>query len=251
MFVRIALFVMLAMLRPAWAESVTIYTEHFPPYQFIQEGKVVGINAELTLLVCERAEVDCELELLPWSRSFQLTRQHKFSGLISTARYKEREQQFKWVGPLVKSTSYLYRLKHRDDISPTSLNDATRYTIGIQPNDIYEAVLLKHGFEKGNNLLNVSYKNADMQLFIKGKLDLIIGSPLTLNYQIHPLGFTFDDLVPVLEFPLDVEGNYLALNAAFPESLRERLQWALDSLRVAGDVDSLIQKYQVAQTATN
>ncbi|GAA0350017.1 ABC transporter substrate-binding protein [Bowmanella denitrificans] len=245
MFVRMFCLLSLATTGSLWAApaQIKVYTEHFPPYQFMHKDKVVGINAELVMSVCQAAKVHCELELLPWKRSLQLTQSQPMSGLISTARNPQREEQFKWVGPLVNSTSYLYKLKHRTDIELTDLHDAARFTIGIQPNDIYESILLRHGFTKGKNLLNVSYKNADMQLFVQGKLDLIIGSPLTLFYQVEPTGFALDDLVETIEFPLGAIGNYMALNKAFPVDLQQRLQEQVDKSRASGEIDNLIRKY--------
>ncbi|GAB3036808.1 ABC transporter substrate-binding protein [Bowmanella dokdonensis] len=223
---------------------MTVYTEHFPPYQFVHKNRVVGINADIVRRMCQKVEAECRFELLPWQRAYQNVQQDRAGGLISTARSDDREQQFQWVGPLVKSTSYLYKLRQREDIQLVNLADATRFTIGIPPNDVYEAILIQHGFEKGRNLLNVSYKHADMKLFALGKLDLIVGSPLTLHYQVQATGFALEDLVPALEFPLPVKGNYLALNLAFPKPLKQQLQQALDHMNDEGVVQQIIEQYR-------
>ena len=53
--------------------ALTIYTEEFPPYNFLQKGKVVGVNAEIVAMACEMAKIKCTFALFPWKRAMTLS----------------------------------------------------------------------------------------------------------------------------------------------------------------------------------
>jgi len=225
--------------------KLTIYTEHFPPYNFISDGQLVGINVELTQRVCRHAKINCKYELLPWSRAYFLAQSQANSGLISTSRYAAREDKFTWVGPIAYSDAYLYKLAERTDIALDKMADARQYTIGMQRNDVYEQVLLSNGFEKGKNLLELSYKHEEVKLFFSGKLDFIIGSPLTLPYQVAAAGYSIELIKPAIKLPIEgLQGNYLALNPGYPRELADRLQQSLEELKKDGTVEAIIAKYK-------
>lgn len=225
--------------------SLKIYTEHFPPYNYLADGKVVGINVELVQYLCDKSDVSCQFELLPWTRAFKLAQKNANSGVISTSRNKAREHSFQWVGPLAFSKAFFYKLKARDDIQLTSMTQALNYTVGIQRSDIYEKMLLENGFTKGLNLLEVSSKHEDINLFFMGKLDLIIGSELTLPYQVKDAGYSTSTVTEALELPLlKLEGNFLAINLQTSPELVKQLQQQLQLLKEQGGIQRFIDKYK-------
>lgn len=151
------------------SDVLQVYTENFPPYNYMRNSQITVINAKLTSLMCIEANIDCQFELLPWNRAFKLTSMSKNKGLISTSRSPEREDLFLWVGPLNSSNSYLYKLKSREDILVGTIEDAKKYSIGIQRDGVYTDVLTKLGFKMASNVMSVTYKNDEVDLFINGK----------------------------------------------------------------------------------
>lgn len=226
------------------ATRLKVFTEQFPPYNYLQEDQLVGINVELLNEVCRRAKIQCELELLPWKRAFENAKKMEGTGLISTSRTFEREELFEWVGPFVSSRSCLYKLKQRDDISINSVEDLTNYTIGISREDVYQKVLEGLGFEEGLHYLTYAGKYEDINMFKHGKLDLIIGSAVTIVHQLRTQDLEFNDVQPVFEL-IDpaLRGNFLALNLNTPSHIISALQNALDEIKVDGYAQSIIEQY--------
>lgn len=225
--------------------SLTIYTEHFPPYNYLVDGKVMGINVELVQYLCDKSGISCQFELLPWTRAFKLAQQNPNSGVISTSRNKAREHSFQWVGPLAFSKAFFYKLKIRDDIQLSSMAEALNFTVGIQRSDIYEKLLMENGFIKGKNLLEVATKNEDLKLFFMKKLDLIIGSELTLPYQVKDAGYATSTVTEALELPsLKLEGNFLAINLQTSPELVKQFQQQLQLLKEQGGMQRFIDKYK-------
>jgi polar amino acid transport system substrate-binding protein len=226
-------------------DKLTIFTEHFPPYNFTEKQQIIGINADIVKLLCTNINIECRFEMLPWTRAFENTLATPLSGLISTSRNKKRENNFEWVGKLVNSKTFLYRLRDRTDITASTLQQASRFTVGIIRNDIYQSALSANGFKEGKNLIEFSYKNDDVKLFMAGKIDMIIGSELTIPYQLENSGYRADSVTQVVEVPVKIlGGNYLALNKQVPQKLVRALQQQLNYLRANNDIEKIITKYR-------
>ncbi|WP_283708843.1 substrate-binding periplasmic protein [Pseudoalteromonas prydzensis] len=223
---------------------ITIYTEQFPPYNFSNKGQLQGINLDITRTLCERVQVECKFELLPWTRAYNLVQKKPLSGLVSTARTAEREELFYWVGPLVSSRTFFYRLTSNDHINPTNLSEVSAYTLGVVRGNIYAELVEGIGFEKDKNLLKVSHHYEYMNLFFKNKIDLILGSELTLDYQLQQFGHGGKEVVKLVELPVDaVKGNYLVFNKAVPLDVVERFNHQLQLLKEQDNLATYRNRY--------
>lgn len=222
-----------------------LYTEAFPPYSFIKNDIVVGINTEIVKQTCVLANIECDIKLLPWNRAMAMTDKKSHSGIYSMSRTQERENSYQWVGPLAASKNYLFRLKSRSDIAVHDISSATKYSIAAPRNDIYETLLQERGFK---HLLQVSNKFEGVKLFLAGKIDLLIASELTLPYQLEEHGVTLDMLEQLILFPVpELKGNYLALNPDIAPEQVNKLQQALNFLYSSGKVEQLIQQHKQYQ----
>ena len=222
-----------------------LYTEAFPPYSFIKNDIVVGMNTAIVKQTCVLAEIECDIKLLPWNRALAMTDKNNHSGIYSISRTQQRENSYKWVGPLVASKNYLFRLKSRPDITVHDISSATKYSIAAPRNDIYEKLLQERGFK---NLLQVSNKFEGVKLFLAGKIDLLIASELTLPYQLEEHGVNLTMLEQLILFPVpELKGNYLALNPDIAPEQVNKLQQALNSLYSSGKVEQFIQQHKQYQ----
>lgn len=224
------------------ADQIMFYTEHMPPYSYQAEDQVEGINAELMRRLCHRLQLQCDIVLLPWRRAFDNARQQQLSGVFSTARSKQREKLFRWVGPIASDWGYVFRLKGRTEVNPDNLEQAKRFKLAVARGDVYESYFRKHGFEFGQNMLDFATKSEPVPLFLAGKIDLLVGSKRSLrNWMLeHQQPADTAEALFMLE---DVGDNYLALNPNFPPQLVQQLQQELERMRQEGLVDALIRQY--------
>lgn len=221
--------------------KLQLYTEHFPPYNFQHQGVIQGINYELVELGCQRAKINCYYQLVSWKRAYRYAQQKKNTGVFSTSKSAERQPYFQWVGPLVSSENYFYKLKSRTDIHISSDEEAIRYTVAAPRNDIYEDVLIDMGFSANENLLGLSGKYESVKLFFSGKIDLIIASPVTLPYQMGKERELIEKVWP-LQVP-QLDGNYVAFNLESDPALLKKLNTAIEQLHREGVTKALIKKY--------
>jgi len=237
---------------PAYSEAdrLTIYTEHFPPYNYRHNGEIDGVNIRLVKRLCIKAGIICQFEIYPWLRAFDNALQDPRSGLVSTSRTQKRENQFKWVGPLFFADSYLYRLGARTDVKVADLNQVKQYIVGIPRGDVYEEYFLERGFSYDKNLIAFSNKPHGFDMLIKGKVDLIMGSEVVIPYWFNHLGEDSLPVEAVLPLP-GIGGNHLALNPEVPHRLVARLQEQLDGMRRSGELDKLKSEYFTPASAAS
>ena len=92
--------------------------------------------------------------------------------------------------------------------------------------------------------MNFSYKNDEIDLFLAGKIDLIVSSNLTLRYALQGKEKSSESVVPLIELPVDqLSGNFLAINKETDVAVVKRLQKALDELKNSGRFNELVTQF--------
>lgn len=224
-------------------DQLTLYTEHFPPYNYEENGVIRGINADILTQACLLAKISCVMQSYPWLRAMELAQKNPASGIFTISRTKSRVPLFQWIGPLASSKAYLYRLASRPEVVADSLEQAKQFSIAVAHGDVYEEFLLSQGFEYGKNLIEFRSKSEPIPLFVQGKVDLVIGSDIVIPSWLASHQLPADTAVPVIE--LTTSGsNFVALNHAVPAAVAKRLQQAIDALKQNGRYQQIVESYQ-------
>ncbi len=143
---RIVLFLTLVC-STLFSQVFTVYTEQLPPFNFMENGKVIGSSTRLLEALLAKSGHTIshgKINLVPWSRGYHeaLTTQNTI--LYSMARTPEREDLFKWVGPVNKLTIGLIAKKASQLVinKPECLNN---YTIAVMHDTAAESILKNLG----------------------------------------------------------------------------------------------------------
>jgi len=232
--------------------TLPIYTEEFPPYNYSRDGHITGLNIEILRQACQLADVACEFTMLPWQRAMRMVHQNQPSGLVSTAKSAAREEQFKWVGPLLSGKSCLYRLTKNVFIKVEKQQDLLNYKVGISSDSLYLPLFKTIGFDVGQNLLVFPEKMGRVKPFAYERVDLIVGSSGSVYKQIAAAGLRLDDITPVFLLPHDTvaQGNYLALHPNTSDDLVLLLQNSVNEV-MSADTTSAKADDTRQSTATN
>ncbi len=65
--------------------------EEFAPFEFIQDGKVVGIDIDIASHIFKKMNIDAEFKILPWARAWAMVEDGKADAVLTTSRKKKRE----------------------------------------------------------------------------------------------------------------------------------------------------------------
>lgn len=221
------------------AASVKLYADSWEPYNYSENGQIVGIASDLVRAVFVRADVAYDMSLQPWKRAYQNTLRTPDTGLFVVNKTAARSPNFKWVGPLFESNVYLYRLKQRSDIQINSLTDLNAYRIGVLRGGAVEDYLLKKGVSRSALDLH-SHSEQHLSKLLVGRNDLAPGDEIDFYYQAKKVGRDISELTRA--YRLYSSQYYLALNIETSDEIVLRLQTALDDLIEEGYRDQLIEQ---------
>ncbi|MEH6364685.1 MULTISPECIES: ABC transporter substrate-binding protein [Pseudomonas] len=221
---------------------MVLLTENFPPYNmaingknFAQEDNIDGIAVDIVREVFKRAGIKYNLTLrFPWDRIYNLAMTKPGYGVFVTARLPEREDQFKWVGP-IGPDDWVLLGRSDSTITLKNLDEAKNYKVGAYKGD----AIAQHLTEKGLQPITVLRDQANAQKLMSGEIDLWATGDPAGRYLAKQAGIT--GLKTVLRF--DTAQLYLALNNEVPDEVVQKLQSELDALRKEGFVDDILNNY--------
>jgi len=126
------------------AHALTLLTEENPPFNYTDEGKVVGISTEIVSELGKRSGIDLQIQSMPWEKAYIAVQVDKETCLYSTVRLDNRERLFFWIGPIATNK---WVLISKGDFAGTVkvVEDARRYRVGVVAKDAKIEYLMGKG----------------------------------------------------------------------------------------------------------
>jgi polar amino acid transport system substrate-binding protein len=171
------------------AEDLTYITEELPPYNYLEDGKLQGISIDLIEEVWERMDVNLNrniIQLLPWTEGYERALKENNTVLFPTGRLPEREQLFKWAGPIV-SGRYALLAKVDRNISVTDPEDLKKYKIAAIEDDLAVQLLEDNGVKKEDIILETT-STPIIEMLKNGSIDAWAYNDITGIWEIQESG---------------------------------------------------------------
>jgi polar amino acid transport system substrate-binding protein len=228
----------------AGATDVVLLTEGFPPYNYEERnGLVTGFSTEIVREICKRTQ-DCgDIALLSWNRAYALVQRYPYHALFSVYRRPERENTFKWVGPLAKA-KVVFFARRDADLRISSIDDARHVkSIGVQKDSVHHLYLQNLGF---SNLVvtaasNKEIGNTNLLMLLAGRFDLWMATEMSGYDKLARMGVSRQEIKPI--FTLFTEDLYIAFNSGTPDTVISRWQAALEDMHKDPVYNRLIEKF--------
>ena len=173
------------------AGKIVVGTEAaLPPFEFIEDGKIVGYGKDILGYLVEDLGVELEQLDLPWQGILPGLDAGKFD-LVATAVVitPERVQKYAFTMPISESTHYI--LKRMGDTSINTVDDLIGKRVGVQLGAIGEisanrlADQWKAAGKGGFSELKLYPSNPEAYLALaNGDVDAVIHSLASLGYLI-------------------------------------------------------------------
>ncbi len=223
-------------------DDLILMTEQYPPYNLEVDGKPQGIAVDTLVLMLQNVGSKLtrkNIKVLPWARGYKSVQSQPYTCLFSTTRTKERENLFKWVGPVGINKIVLTAKKERN-IKINSPEDLKKYRIGVISEDVAEQLLAELGISKYDmdrvpqTILNIRKLNV-------GRIDLWGYGEDVAKWEIKTHGFDPGDYETA--YVLKSKELYFAFNKETSDALIQKLQKALDEVKKRGDYQKILDKY--------
>jgi polar amino acid transport system substrate-binding protein len=217
---------------PAFAGGIdTLYYARVEPHVDDSGGYIKGPTVEIVLRIMKEAGNPLSqkaLRFMPWDRALTLVETEAGKGIMTLVRTPERENSFKWVGPIghVSLGAWAPVSRH---IEIASAQDLYGYRIAVLRHSALDYDFLHEWDSAPERLTRVNSPKAQLKMLHEGRVDLVILNALDIRKLFHSLGIDPDAYEKVWSF-IDSD-FYLALNRDTDDALVAGLQAALDRLK--------------------
>ncbi len=203
-------------------EKILALTETWTPFNYKQNGKVVGISSDLVKAVLENADIPYELQIKPWKRAYKQTLKTPNALLFTTNRIPSREDLFHWVGPIYEQDIAFYHLQGRTDIKLSELQDLKQYRVAVTRGGSVAALLTEKGFVEDVHFYSYSNEAQAEKMLTSRHVDLIPTSDLIHGFRVKqkergPLNLTKALVIEHAQY-------YIAINKETSQALVDKIE---------------------------
>ncbi|MBE6929187.1 MAG: amino acid ABC transporter substrate-binding protein [Ruminococcaceae bacterium] len=237
----LAMLLTLAACGGASKKTLTMATNaEFPPYEFHEDGKIVGIDAEIAAAIAEKLGLELVIEDMDFTAILSAVQSGKADmGMAGMTVSEERLQSVDF------STSYATGIQVVivPEGSPiTTVDDlfveGSAWKVGVQESttgDIYASGDIE---EAGYGTIERYNKGADaVQSLITGKIDCVI-----IDNEPAKAFVAANEGLVILDTEYAIE-DYAICFAKNNSALRDKVDGALKELIADGTVQNIIDKY--------
>lgn len=233
-------FTFFSFLVSADLKDIKFITEQYPPYNFENNEKLEGIAVDLLDLILQEmggGKTIEDVQLLPWARGYKMVQNEDNICLFSTTRTEEREELFKWAGPITETTIGLTAQKNKN-IKIEKPEDIKKYKTAVIRDDVAQSLLNQIGVKEldGNSKNEVIIKKLE-----SGRVDLWGYETKVAAFELKNAGVENEyEVVYTLK-----EGElYYAFSKSIDEDFLMKFQKALDKVKSSPKYSEILKKYQ-------
>jgi len=229
------------LLAPQPALALKLLTEENPPLNYTEGKKLTGMATEVVQEMGKRAKMKLDFEVMAWNKAYEKAQADKETCLYATARLPNRENAFKWVGPIAANKWGLFAL---GSFTPTikSLADARPFRIGGVARDAKTEHLKQSGVTNIVEVEDDKLNPGKLTLNRKEaqKIDLWITSVASAKQVAAQAKVKDIKLV----FAVREAESYLACSPRTSAATLKALADALDGMKKDGSYTKIIANYE-------
>ncbi|PKL59807.1 MAG: ABC transporter substrate-binding protein, partial [Methanomicrobiales archaeon HGW-Methanomicrobiales-4] len=206
-------------------------TEGYYPYTFREDGVAKGISVDILQYIFSRYDIDVPDDHFvfdTWEDVYKRTLTRNGTALCIMARSPERENLFRWAGPIDKTPIVIFCLRESADmfrnISPSDMK------LGTITDDIAATALINAG---GRNIVYSSDPRELITMLESGVIDGWVYASMPGYQRINQYASDPSSIVPVQT--LKTYDFYFAFNQNTSAPLVQSFQDMLDVIRTEKD----------------
>lgn len=223
----------------AQAENIRLIIQEFAPFTYtdIKSGDIQGILTDKIQEIIRRAGDSSSIISTSLARGLHATANDDNTCLFGFRRTLERENSFKWVGPLITDHWVLYGRKN-DPRNLKNVEEAKTYMIGSYKNAATGLQLADQGYK----IAFASQDEDNPRLLVNGRIDYWIVSELHGLFIAQQQGFG-NDIVKAMKYKT-IELNMLC-NVHMDKQRIELYNKLNKDIDNDGTMDKILRKYGI------
>lgn len=251
LFVLVAAFAVLIPGSMAFASPVdgmAFMTEEYPPFNMAgEDGVPTGLVVDVLTGMFERTGTNLgakDVKILPWARGYREVQSVPNTCLFSMTRTEERENLFKWVGPLFVSSFDAIVLKEKG-LKASSASDLVGLRAGVVRDDMGDKLAVEAGVKSIERI--ASHEN-NLRKLDEGRVDFIVFNMGSLALLLKDMGRPASDIEKYERlWTLSESRLFFAFNKKTDDAVIDVLQKALDEMKADGTHKKILDKYELKE----
>jgi|GEM_PF-1220314 len=211
-------------------DTLTILTENYPPFNSSKDGIATGTSVDL-LINASAAVGDPisreKINVITWARAYRTLLSKPQHMLFSMTRTAERENLFKWAGPITESRTVIFA-KKSSKIKPfTSLAEISQ-SISVVRDTVGDQIVTGGGTQESIMIRNSKPEGA-AKMLANERIKLWAYNEISGRQQLKNLGENLEDyrIIHILQ----TKEAYFAFSKDVDDKLIEKLQKGIDHVR--------------------
>lgn len=216
----------------AGAEGFSVYIGKVPPFTYLDKsgiarGAAVDVVAELMETAGEPIRKEA-IKSISWARAVEDVETTPGTMIFGMARTPQRENKFKWVGPIAELNLGLVAEKRRHLVIRRK-EDVKQYRLGVIRNSAPLQILESaYGMHRSNMTL-LTNDPSQFKMLKERRVDMITQADTAAPYwlkkeSLNPADYEMVHIMKHLKL-------YVALNWTTEDALINKLQHALDEMK--------------------
>lgn len=223
--------------------DLTIVTEKWKPYHYIENSELKGIVIDLMSLIFKdlNSKQDItDIKLYPWARAYRDSLNIKNTLIFSMTRTDEREDLFKWVGPIFEINTYLISKKNRD-INLNDISTINDYKIGTIIDDVGEYYIQQLGL--GVNIEKRASKfQYLLELLDKDRIDIVVSNWSTFINDAKLIGIDPEQYEAI--YLVDKSELFFAFNKDTPDYIVSKFEESFNRIKSLDEYQDIFTNYK-------
>lgn len=240
MLATIALVLLLA--TSALAAEATFVFESYPPYEFVEEGAVKGVDADMIKAVCAKLGISPKFEETPWKRAVSDVKDGKVDAIFSLYVNDERREFLHFPEKGLSREKNILVSKKGGGVNIEKLADLDGKTVGVVSEYSYG-----DAFDNYKGATRDESANAEMLLkkLENDRIPVVVVNELVYKSLGKKLGLL--DKLEVQPFVVSDEPMYVAFSKAKGDGAKdmaEAFSKAINEMAASGEQGKIIDTYQ-------
>lgn len=209
-----------------------IYTHDVKPVISVEDQ--TGFGFEIIEKMMQTAGLKARYHALPWQRSVRMTQKNDGALIFPVIRWQERSEEYEWTVPLFEVKTFM--IARRGTV--LTGRDLTELSVGVAENSGFYRWLKREGYTK---IFPIPEGNGvPLKLLFSGRFDAWFAEETVLQSSLEAAKLTDQVQYSNMITTFDI---YLASNRTAPTPHGDELRAAFNTLKAAGNVDEILQKY--------
>ena len=218
---------------------ITVGCDDYSPFSYADvDGELTGIDVELAREAFARMGYAPEFTFINWEEKKNLLAEGKIDCIWSSFTMNDREDEYHWAGPYMRSRQVVAVNKDSDIYS---LQDLEVKVIAVQSTTKPEDIIRSHDgmLPKLRKVISVQKRDLIFILLGKGYVDALAAHDTSVDQFMEDTGFQFR----ILEEPLQSVDLGVAFDKDDTRGLDTELTATLRDMQEDGTVENIIGKY--------